>query len=92
MKRFAKIITAIIISRIIIIFAKLSAFSTSRNEYREVVSPGVVILCKKLWHARGAKDRQFLLYLLIYSNELAYLQLLTILVYGSSPPKSHEQG
>ena len=40
----------------------------------------------------GARDREFLMYLLIYSIKLAYLQLITVLVYGSSPPKSHEQG
>ena len=39
-----------------------------------------------------AADREFLIYLLIYSNKLAYLQLITVLVYGSSPPKRHEQG
>ena len=30
----------------------------------------------------------YLIYLLIYSNKLAYLQLITVLVYRSSPPKS----
>ena len=35
--------------------------------------------------------REFLIYLLIHSNKLVYLQLITILVYGSSPPKRHEQ-
>ena len=39
----------------------------------------------------GAGDREILIYLLIYSNKLAYLQLVTVLVYGSSFPKSHEQ-
>ena len=39
----------------------------------------------------GTKDRKFLIYLLIDSNKLAYLQLLTVLVYGNSPAKSHEQ-
>ena len=39
----------------------------------------------------GAKDREFFIYLLIYSNKLAYLQLITVLDYGSSPPKSHKQ-
>ena len=24
-----------------------------------------------------------------YSNKLAYLQLITVLTYGSSPPKNH---
>ena len=35
-----------------------------------------------------AGDRGFLISLLIYSNKLAYLQLITVLVYRSSPPKS----
>ena len=47
---------------------------------------------KKTIVREGADDRKFLIYLLIYSNELAYLQLITVLVYGSSTPKSHEQG
>ena len=38
-----------------------------------------------------AGDREFLIYLLIYSNKLAYSQLITVLVYGNSPPESHEQ-
>ena len=40
----------------------------------------------------GSGDREFLIYLLIYSNKLAYLQLITVLVYRSRPHKSHEQG
>ena len=38
-------------------------------------------------------DREFLIYLLIYNVQikLAYLQLITILVCGSSSPKSHQQ-
>ena len=40
----------------------------------------------------AAGDRQFLIYLLMHSNKLVYLQLVTVLVYGHSPPKSHEQG
>ena len=38
----------------------------------------------------GTGDREFSISLLIYSNNLAYLQLITLLVHGSSPPKSHE--
>ena len=26
----------------------------------------------------------------MYSNKLAYFELITVLVYGSSPPKNHE--
>ena len=40
----------------------------------------------------GAGDREFLIYLLIYSNKLTYLQRITVLVYGNASPKSHEQG
>ena len=40
----------------------------------------------------GAGDREFLIYLLICLNKLAYLQLTKVLVYGGIPPKSLEQG
>ena len=40
----------------------------------------------------GAGDTEFFMYLLIYSNKLAYLQLIKVLVYRSSPAESHEQG
>ena len=33
----------------------------------------------------GTGDRDLLIYLLIYSNKLVYLQLITVLVYGSNP-------
>ena len=39
----------------------------------------------------GAGDREFLIYLLIYSNKLAYVKLTTVLIYVSIPPKGHEQ-
>ena len=70
---------------------KLAAFSTSWNKYHEVVTPEMVILCKKTMALEAAVDREILIYLLIYSNKLAYLQLITVLVYGNSSPKSHEQ-
>ena len=35
----------------------------------------------------GTGDRELLIYLLIYSNKLAYLQLIPVLVYRSNPPK-----
>ena len=35
----------------------------------------------------GTGDRE-----LIYLNKLAYLQLITVLLYGNSPPESHGQG
>ena len=37
-------------------------------------------------------DREFFIYPLIYSNKLAYLQLVTVLVYGNCPPKNQEKG
>ena len=40
----------------------------------------------------GTGDREFFIYPLIYSNKLAYLQVVTVLVYENSPPKSHEKG
>ena len=40
----------------------------------------------------GAGDHEFWIYLLTHSNKLAYLQLITVLGYRSSPPESHEQG
>ena len=75
-------------------FHKLKLFSQSLlswNKYLEVVSPKVVMLCKKLWRAREV-ETGFLIYLSIYSNKLVYLQLITVLVYRSSPSKSHGQG
>ena len=40
----------------------------------------------------GGEDCEFFIYLLIYSNKLAYLQQVAVLVYASSSPKSHQQG
>ena len=40
---------------------------------------------------RGAGDGEILIYLLIYLNKLAYLQLIKVLLCGNSSPKSHEQ-
>ena len=39
----------------------------------------------------GTKGREFLISLFLISSKLAYLQIIVVLVYGSSPPKSHEQ-
>ena len=39
----------------------------------------------------GTGDHKFLIYSSIYSNKLAYLQLIKVLVYGNSPPKSDEK-
>ena len=40
----------------------------------------------------GSGDNERLIYLLIFiSNKITYLQLITVLVYGSSPYKNHEQ-
>ena len=68
---------------------KPSALSNSWNNYHEVVIPEVfyvkTMVQKRTWECK------FVLYLLIYSNKLAYLQLKTVLVYRTIPPKSHEQ-
>ena len=41
-------------------FMKLAVFSTPWDKYLEVVSPKVVILCKKLLHARRPRTMNFL--------------------------------
>ena len=38
----------------------------------------------------GGGDLELLIYLLIDSNKLTYLQLITVLVYGNSSTKNHE--
>ena len=40
---------------------------------------------------KGTGDREFFIYSLIYSNKSAYLELITVSVYGNSLPKSHER-
>ena len=40
----------------------------------------------------GGGDLDFFKYLLMHSNKLTYLQLITVLVYRNRSPKSHEQG
>ena len=47
---------------------------------------------QKTMAREGTEDREFFIYSLIYSNKLAYLQLITVLVYGNSLPKSQEKG
>ena len=50
-----------------------------------IFTPEVFILCKKERGPRGPETVNFWYnYLSIYSNELAYLQLITVSVYGSS--------
>ena len=48
------------------------------------------MLCKNMAREENG-DCEFLIHLLIYSNKLAYLQLIAVLVYGNSSPKSDEQ-
>ena len=58
-----------------------------------IFTPEIFIRCKKVWGARepGAVNFWYT-YLLMYSKKLAYLQLITVLVYRSSPyEKSHDQ-
>ena len=45
----------------------------------------VFILCRKVYQ-EGLETREFqYTFLLIYSNQLSYLQLIAVLVYKSSP-------
>ena len=45
----------------------------------------------KTMASEGTGDREFLIYSIIYSNKLAYLQLITVLLYEYSLPKSDEK-
>ena len=57
-----------------------------------IFTPELAILCKKNMASEKAENREFLIYLLIYSNKLTYLQLGAVQVHGRIPPKSYEQG
>ena len=92
MKRFVKVVNDYDYFRKLFLQYKVAAFFTSWNKYHKVVTPDIVILCKKTMAREGAEERAFLIYLLIYSNKFPYLQLIIILVCGSTPPKNHEQG
>ena len=91
MRRFVKVISGYNYFCNLFLQNKLAAFFTSWNKYQKVVTPDVVILFRKNMARKGAEEREFLIYLLIYSNKFLHLQLITILVRGRSPPKSHEQ-
>ena len=58
---------------------------------KHAISRGTTFSPNLLLVRKGAGDRGFLIYSLIYSNKLAYLQLIKVLVYGKSPPNSHEK-
>ena len=99
MKRFAKVVNGY---KICITYNYFRSISLLRSLLQGlsimtflntglISTPVVLIPCKRLWHARGVGIREFLIDLLIYSNKSVYLQLITVLVQGSSPPKSHEQ-
>ena len=62
---------------------KMNFFSTGPIFTTEVLN------CCKIRGGAGTVNFSYP-YLLIDSNKEAYLQLKTVLVYGSSPPKSHE--
>ena len=47
---------------------------------------------QKTMSRKWAGDHEFLLYSLICSNKLAYLQLIAALFYGNRYRKSHEKG
>ena len=77
---------------------KLAAFSTSWNKNHEFFVNTALIFTQEvvtLWKTmvlEGLGGQKFLINLLIYSNKLVNLQLTTVLVCGSSLPKSHKQG
>ena len=60
------------------------------NIIRQLLQRLLFFVKRSMAHKR-VKGREILIYLLIYSNKLAYLQPITVLVYGNSSPKSHEQ-
>ena len=39
----------------------------------------------------GTRSCEFLISLFLISSKLAYLQIITVLVYGTTPPKCYEQ-
>ena len=82
MERFAKIVNGCNYFCKLQLFSqyKLAALSTSRNKYHEIVTPVVVILCKKLQRARGLGTVNFLIYPLTCSNKLAYLHIITVVL------------
>ena len=49
------------------------------------------IWCKISMWPEGTSGCEFLISLFLISSKLAYLQITTVLTYGSSPLKSHEQ-
>ena len=49
-------------------------------------TPEVIILCK------GSEDGEFLIYLFIHSNKLAYFQLIIVFGLGKQSSQIYEQG
>ena len=83
---------ALIIFKAIIIFTNYDYFRKACcvevNILRQFLQRQLCYV--KNYGARWGGGRGFLIYSSVYSNKLAYLQLITVLVYGSSPPNSHE--
>ena len=74
------------------LFFLLRSYESQIKSFESAIKSFEVQKSKKIWRLRGPEAVNFLyLYLRMYSNKLAYLQLITVLVYGSSPSKSHEQ-
>ena len=83
----------------IIVFANYNCFriiNLSRSLFDEInimrQLPQWQVFYVKNYDTRGDLERELLILSLIYSNKLAYLQRITVLVYRKSPPKSHEKG
>ena len=90
-ERFLEVVNGCNYFRKLFSHYKLAALFTSLNKYHNVVTPDVVIICKKYYGTRGDRGTWvFSIPIDIY--KFPYLQLITILVCGSILPKSHEQG
>ena len=86
MKRFLRVVNGY--NYFIITFSKLAPFPTLWNKYLEVVSTEAVSYSMQKTMAReGIGDHEFLIFLLIYSSKLAYLQLITVWFIEAVLPK-----
>ena len=92
MQHFAKIVNGYNYFRNISISCSL-LYEKNVNFYHAglIFTPELFIWCKINMWPEGTRGREFLISLFLISSKLAYLQIITVLIYGSSPPKSHEQ-
>ena len=92
MQHFAKIVNGYNCFRNISISSSL-LYEKNVNFYHAglIFTTELFIWCKISMWPEGTRGCEFLISLFLISSKLAYLQIITVLVYGSSPPKSHEQ-